>query len=151
MKILTNLSVFLLRECAKKRLFFLYTDTTEIFFFDVLTFHPKGIHYLGLFFDCKPLFAHKIEKVKDLFCENSPGEDGKIWPKKRLELSGNYSVLGSEMQFMIEWASRWPKDTVRANETWTAWWIFPKLNSYKITTKKPQIMSTNSRPLPFDL
>jgi len=91
MKILTGLFVFLPRKCAKKRLFFLYTDTTEKSFFDVLTFQPKEIPYLGLFFDYKLLFVYKIEKVKDLFCENPCREDGKIWPEKRLELSDNVS------------------------------------------------------------
>lgn len=54
------------------------TDTTEKYFFDVLTFPPKEIPYLGLFFDCKLLFVHKIERVKNVFCKNPWREDGKI-------------------------------------------------------------------------
>ena len=78
MKILAGISIFLHRKCAKKHLFFMCTDTTENFFFDVLTFPPKEIPYWGLFFDYKLLFVHKIEKVKEVFCKNPWREDGKI-------------------------------------------------------------------------
>jgi hypothetical protein len=54
------------------------TDTTEKSFFDVLTFHTKEIPYFGLFLDYKLLLVHKIEMVKDFFCENHWREDGKI-------------------------------------------------------------------------